>query len=713
MAAASAQPAVPRRSSSSAKQKAVITDPATRRTSVHSPGTSASDPNRPETWTEPGWATGFQHFKDDGEVHRDHLCELLKVAGERDPPQELVESIVAKVASHPTLAAAEVYEFLQLYKAELRADLRLAFYQCAQNNGKVNLSHLETLVFARGYTPMPHCIKEVMEEASADVGSNSRGGTDISLNTFERVIELLEYREGFSKSQLNDLMEVFRHFDKNENGVIDAKELRTLMEWLDFCLNPAIIESIVAQAQQESRGVITWEEFLVVMRKRTAQEYALLNALYKELDTDGDSLLQPGQFMRLFAKLGVSILPETLAEVVDQCEVDGDAFDFPSFWKVMQVLRKREGFTVEEAQDIRDVFNKLDWSGNSTLPSRRVPVALDWLGYQPGPGVLGKTNARVGVPNFLSYWSEAQVAKLARRHREAELKAIRRIYCVYSEEKGAGNLSMENLMPAVKKLSPLLLTDCREWVKSNRPGARLARKQVFFDFEDFRTIVLHCRAKLRERIARNCGFSEVQLSRLRIEFVKYAKDGKSMEVTPKGLVKLFQAILPLAQTSMEVRERLKKALEVNNSKNSGLDWHGFLRVMRTYEELTEEDREQRIQEAVKELAVRPEDQEDVLDWLSRYDKEGAQRLNPAAVQTMVRGTTVLSLPQAEEVLNRVFSEEEEQNAHPDGTFGIVRKAQRLKEISVEVRMSWTEQSDVWLEDPHAAGMDMTSPEGWT
>merc|ERR1712013_474862 len=168
--------------------------------------------------------------------------------------------------------------------------------------------------------------------------------------------------------------------------------------------------------------------------------------------------------------------------------------------------------------------------------------------------------------------TEVQFMKCCRRHREAELRAIRRVFRAFAEDEGAGKLNIDSLNLAVKKVNRQFGSDCLDWIKVHRPGARLARKAIGFDCEDFRLIILHCREKMRQRLQKNHGFSEVQLSRLRIEFVKYTKDGQSIEVSPKGLIKLFKALFPLAQSSTQVRDRLRKALENNNCKTSGLDW---------------------------------------------------------------------------------------------------------------------------------------------
>lgn len=640
-----------------------------------------SNPAQPHTWAKTAWAAAYNHFKDDGEVLREDLADLLKLAGHRRPEQSLVESIASQVTKYPRLSAAEVHEFLQHYEAELRAELRLAFHQCSQRmGGKVPVSQIEHLLYRKGYTPIPHAIEEVLNEAAVAIGANISGGQEISIGVFEKVVELLDEREGFCKSDLDTILEVFHQFDKNFNGVIDHAELKAMMEWHDFILDENIVATLIAQPLQ-LHGVVTWKDFLVVMRKRVALEFDLAQKYFRSFDADEDHMLDPGEVMRLFSVLGVTIIPETLVSVVEECDLPdelGDKLDFHSFWKVLQVLKCREGFTVEEAEELLTVFRRFDSSNTGRMPRKRAKMAVAWLGHIcGGSGTLGKANQQAFDRYTESYFSEAQFMKCCRRLREAELRVIQKVYRSCSED-GAGKLNFEELQHAVKKVNRVFGNDCVDWIKVHRPGARLARKMAGFDQEDFRMIVWHCREKMRQRLQKNHGFSEVQLSRLRIEFVKYTKDGQSIEVSPKGLIKLFKALFPLAQSSTQVRDRLRKALENNNCKTSGLDWLGFLGVMRTYDDLVEEDREQNIQASLRELAVANEDLEEAQDALCLLDSDGSAELEFSHVQILVKSMLpVITERQAFQIVERM----KEIEADADNEVGITQKVRCLQRIA--------------------------------
>jgi len=464
--------------------------------------------------------------------------------------------------------------------------------------------------------------------------------------------------QAFSQSDIDILESAFEQFDERKNGTIDARALRSLLESLDFCLDDEIITTLVESPPQDANGMLTWKDFLTISRQRVQLEADLCRKLFQNCDDDEDGLLQPCEVMRMVSKLGVSLLPETLADVTEECQINGEAIDFESFWKILQVLREREGFTSREAAEIREVFAKYDSGGQGEMPLKRVPTAMAWLGYQPGPGVIGKANKQVEIPSMGSehpYITEAQFMKLARKHREAELKAIRKVYRTFAHDGGAGKLFLQELQAAVTRLNRLFVNDVKDWMKAFRPCTKVPRKHISFDFEEFRLIVFHCSEKMRTRIRKNCGYSDAQLSHLRNEFVKYTNDGSSTELDATGVVKLVKALFPQANTSSKVRNRLKTAFEDNSATDTGLDWHSFLRVMRAYDNLAEEDAEHDIQAGLDELNL-PDECLDKAQEILSHLLEGTKSRTPTPseivflVQSVAPGLTEY---EAEEALLRL------------------------------------------------------------
>jgi len=546
----------------------------------------------------------------------------------------------------------------------VRAELRSAFNAAAGSpNGLVPVTELEELVKRKGYTLIPYAIREALQEAADLLGEDISGG--VTLAVFERLCELLEQHEGFCRSDLDILEGSFQGFDITRDGAIDSRLLRPLLVSLDFCLDETIVESLFAQELACGRMKLSWKDFLSISRKRVQMEFDLAQRVFKRCDDDEDGLLRPGELMRLFSQLGgVSFLPETFADVAEECGVNPGAVDFNSFWTMLQVLRSREGFTLDESAELRAVFAKFDSTSRGEMPLKRVPGCMKWLGHEAGPGVLGKGHKQVEIPSTGGgYMTEAQFMRLARKHREAQMKAIRKVYRSFAEDGGAGKLDTDNMQAAVMKLNRLFVNDFLDWIKMFRPSAR-AKNRSSFDFEEFRLIVLHCCDRLQGRIHKNVGYTDTQLQKLRIEFVKYMKEGEDAEVDPAGLMKLFKSLFPQAQTSHKVRVRLRKALEDNSAKNAGLDWHTFLRVMRAYDDYTDVDAEQTVQDGLEELGIPDACADEAQDLIARlYHGEkgkGHKQLSPHDVMFLCQVVAPeLTEEEAAEALERLWSAERE------------------------------------------------------
>jgi Ca2+-binding EF-hand superfamily protein len=269
----------------------------------------AVDPDQPNTW-EVSWSSAFNTMKNDGEVHRDSLVELLHLVGYRTVDETLCLAVADKLSAYPSFSANEIFNFLQNFEEAVRNEVTRAFSAVAQKyGGKVPIKELANLIEKRGYTPVPHAILEILTEASApfhiDVENMIAIGEGVPLHVFEAIVDILEQREGFCKSDFEIMEEAFERFDRNKNGVLDSSELPDLLASMDFCLDTSTVDAMVAEPLKNGNGSLTWKDFLGIMRRRVMLEFELCEHLFEKLDEDADGLLKPGECMRLFKAFGV------------------------------------------------------------------------------------------------------------------------------------------------------------------------------------------------------------------------------------------------------------------------------------------------------------------------------------------------------------------------------------------------------------------------
>lgn len=644
------------------------------------PEVEGSVPALPQTWANSQWAEVFSKHKNEGEVREEQLIQMLSDVGHVLPDEKAAKSIAHQITKFGVLCAEEVFEFFLRYETKMRKRLIHPFVAYERLHGKVTTEAIEAMIVNAGYTPIPQSIDEALEEAARDVGADTQGGDDVPLAVFERLMYLLELREGFSKSELNAIEHVFNRFDKDNCGSIDSQDLKSLLDWMQFVADDSIAQHVMARHSKSAKVTITFNDFVILMRMRLGLEYSLTQELFQSIDMDEDGFLQPGEVMRLFQRLGISLSPETMLELSEEFHEDVDISDLRSVWRSVQVLRVREGFNRAEREDIQEAFCRFALGGRGQLLAKRLPDAMVWLGHYVSAAALSAKKAVIGIATK-HYITEEEFVKLLRHICAAERRSMRRAFIKYADDSGAGPLHATDLQSAVKCLNRVYVNDASEWLNLHRPCARLKKKRAHIDMEDFRLAIQHCRSKERDKIREHCGFTEVECTRLRIEFVKHATKGKNgdrIAVFSPGLVRLFSALFPLSRTSTEVRDRLKQCLENNQVKNNGVEWDAFLRVMRTYEDLVEEDRERNLVAAMEELRLPMSELERHQEVFQSLDEHGPSVISVHDLQSLVRNIAAISEAQAMGVHDELCDVHNETKA--DGELRMLQQVRQLRNM---------------------------------
>lgn len=570
--------------------------------------------------------TAWRCVSKNGSMPRAKLEELLKLAGHRSVWMELLDIICEDVSTSHAFSTAQAYQLVSQYEARIQQDLKRAFKKRALADGNLAFHRLEELTFELGYTPVPNTITEVASEAAQATGEPLQDEDHVTLPVFEKYVELLVEREGFSQSEALALEQAFRRFDRDGSGNIDADELHCMLIWLGFCADMKIVMELVEDVKDTALG-IDLERFMILMRKHRAAEYAHTLELFDRFDSDLDGLLSPGELSGLFRRLGLSLVPEALIEVVQECNLNYEEFTFTDFWKALQVLRNREGFTAAERKDIAETFQRFDRSKTGEISTRSAGDALRWLGYLQGRRERRRMEWRreYGQRGRLT---EEEFVKIVREHAEGQLHRTRFVFREMADERGAGPLPFSRLADALKELTWGYQDEHEKWLRANMPHKWMLRNTTGFDFEEFRRVAEGCHRRMRDRLRAHQGFTDRDLAELRISFAaECVKHGGSKTLPPAGLVELFPIICPVIETSPEVRNTIKKAMSMHKVGSGGLDWDGLVQVMRTYEDLLEEEEAAGAPLVKSELGVPATQIDDVLDIFHQYLLVGPRHLS--------------------------------------------------------------------------------------
>ena len=99
--------------------------------------------------------------------------------------------------------------------------------------------------------------------------------------------------EDIPEDYVAEVRQTFRLFDEDDNGVIDIKELGNVFESFGKHYTPDELEEMMAEIDTDGSGVIEFDEFLHLMRRRlrdTDTEEEMVEA-FKVFDRDGDGLI--------------------------------------------------------------------------------------------------------------------------------------------------------------------------------------------------------------------------------------------------------------------------------------------------------------------------------------------------------------------------------------------------------------------------------------
>ncbi|KAM7418545.1 hypothetical protein PAMA_015924 [Pampus argenteus] len=147
-------------------------------------------------------------------------------------------------------------------------------------------------------------------------------------------------RQGFSQSQLVQLREAFREFDKDKDGFISCKDLGECMRTMGYM--PTEME-LIELSQQICGGRVDFEDFVELMGPKMLAETAdmigvkELRDAFKEFDSDGDGQISLGELREAMKKLmGEQLNHREIDEILRDVDLNGDGqVDFEEFVRMM------------------------------------------------------------------------------------------------------------------------------------------------------------------------------------------------------------------------------------------------------------------------------------------------------------------------------------------------------------------------------------------
>ena len=122
-------------------------------------------------------------------------------------------------------------------------------------DGKISAKELENAMVSMGQNPTNEEITEMMEEADL----NKDGKID-----FEEFLSLMTRNSPETQTE-DEVINAFRVFDKEGNGLISSAELKHIMMTIGDKMTEEEADEMVNEADIDEDGMINYEEFVRMM----------------------------------------------------------------------------------------------------------------------------------------------------------------------------------------------------------------------------------------------------------------------------------------------------------------------------------------------------------------------------------------------------------------------------------------------------------------
>ncbi|CZR64427.1 probable calmodulin [Phialocephala subalpina] len=127
-------------------------------------------------------------------------------------------------------------------------------------DGNITSSELGAVMKSLGQNPSETELQDIVNEGDTDAD----GAMD-----FPEFLYIMSQKSRNSDANLEaELKAAFAVFDKDNDGVISAKELREVMASIGEKLTDAEVEEVMREVDRDGNGSIDFEEFLQVLNRK-------------------------------------------------------------------------------------------------------------------------------------------------------------------------------------------------------------------------------------------------------------------------------------------------------------------------------------------------------------------------------------------------------------------------------------------------------------
>lgn len=148
----------------------------------------------------------------------------------------------------------------------------------------------------------------------------------------------------YSQSQIRELREAFRLFDKDGDGSISTDELGTVMRNLGQFPSGDELNTMLKEIDIDGDGTFSFEEFVQVManmgglnEQSEEDEEEELRQAFRVFDKSGCGYITPSDLRAVLQNIGEDLTEDEIDEMIAEVDIDGDGrIDFEEFIACMR-----------------------------------------------------------------------------------------------------------------------------------------------------------------------------------------------------------------------------------------------------------------------------------------------------------------------------------------------------------------------------------------
>lgn len=130
-----------------------------------------------------------------------------------------------------------------------------------------------------------------------------------------------------SENAVKDLKAAFTLLDTNQDGMVNAAELKSMMEMLGISVTDAHVQELIQQASRSGDGLISEDEFLHFMNRQSPDSDDIMEdllAAFRVFDKDNNGYITRDELKRAMEMIGESVTEACLDEMLRIADVDKD-----------------------------------------------------------------------------------------------------------------------------------------------------------------------------------------------------------------------------------------------------------------------------------------------------------------------------------------------------------------------------------------------------